>query len=679
MVYSSPLQYEDNNPLFFNQGGPSLNGPTPSVDKPVKVFYNGTGLDDIAGPVPMVDLSTNFNRSEAGLLFSTTTKVTLNGKILRTDSSAGTNPSGTGTAVILDAAEKMTRLFAESGVSGFGTFQIKCGKNVILEGCGAKVNSFNINRTNDNWIFSADYQIELEYSKAAPSGQLIKSGSDSWSLEPMEEYVYASFARDVIQKSEYHNPYLKPVPLPAPGSSSNASQTTVTQVPAGDSSSPIQFGTSQLNFTNIPQFKLSRRVSAEGITGPSGTGSCGSNISAYLNAKNWVTNRLAEAYGAGTNAGHIGSGVSFTSSTSPITKISDFNNLFLYNHLRTISFSETAGSYEVNETWLAMPTGIKYVEDYTVEASTDERFIRTVRVQGNIKGLMISQIPIMSGSGGLIPDVSGKIDLAFSATNGSTGTLNQNVIDLSGLSTQSNDQNFYGTKYENALSGWINDIKPYLYRRASYPVNFEKSNDDYISLAATPQPPPRNPTYCRQKLLNIIPVSTTEGHDARKGTISYSYEFNDKFKFISGVLAENISINQTGPVDVINEAFVLGRRLGPVLQSLGAKTSAKKDLTFEIIVVPPSSFNGFLLTNVECPLYTGGTTYKTIQNIIEGFKPFGDRNSSVFGAFTARTNDTGQVFVSQDNASWNPTEGRYTRTIGWVYQTCNLSRSYLDD
>jgi len=674
MVYSSPSNHEDDyNPLFSAQaGGPYSNGSTTST-KPVRVYYNGSGLDDIAGPVPLVDLSTVFNRSEAGTLFSTTTKVTLNGKILRTSNTVGTNPDGTGTAVILDASQKMTDLFSKD--NGFGTFQIKCGSNPIVEGCGVKVNSFNINKTNDNWIFSADYTIDLEYSKPASSGYLIRAGSDSWSLEPMEEYVYASFARDVTQKSEYHNPNLAPTRLSAPGASNGSNNTsTTTLIPSPtNQGEPNPYGISQLNFTNIPQFKLSRKISAEGITGPSGTGCVQGNVSAYLNAKNWVSERLAQPYSAGNNNN---SGVHFASSS--ISTISNFDKIFLYNHLRTINFSETAGSYEVNETWLAMPTGIKYVEDYTVEASTDERFVRTVRVQGSIKGLMIAQLPIMSGVSGLIP-TSGYIDLSFSKNNGASATnLSQGILNVSG-STNSYDQNFYGTKYENALSGWINDIKPYLYRRASYPINFEKSTDDYVSLTANPQPPPRNPTYCKQKLLNIIPVSTNEGHDPRKGSISYSYEFNDKFRFISGVLAENITINQTGPIDVINEAFVLGRRLGPVLQSLGAKTSSRKDLTFEIVVVPPSSFNGFMLSNSECPLYTGGTTYKTIQAIIEGFKPFGDRQSSVFGTFATRTNDTGQVFVSQDNSNWNPTEGRYTRTIGWVYQTCNLSRSYLDD
>jgi hypothetical protein len=550
----------------------------------------------------------------------------------------------------------MTNLFSQDA----GIFQIRCGSTNILEGSGVKINSFNINKNNDNWIFSADYSIDLEYTSPA-SGQFIKSASDAWSLEPMEEYVYSSFARNIQQKSEYHNPKLKPT---APNSSSVGSM-----VPPGTTGSTMPFGSIDLNFLNIPQFKLSRRITAEGI--PSGSGGhINRNYSAYLNAKNWVASRLAEPFNGAYGSG----GPTFNSSA--MSSITNFSNLFLYNHLRSTNFNELAGTYEVNETWLAMPTGIKYVEDYTVDSSTDERFIRTVKVQGSIKGLMIVSLPIMSGSSGLIPNNSGVIDLSYSKSSGLGGSVTQNVPDLTG-STASADGQIYSNKYQNALSGWINDIKPYLYRRASSLIDLDKSSDDYIPFG-TPQPAAKNPIYCKQKLLNIIPISTNEGHDPRKGTISYSYEFNDKFRFISGVLAESISINQTGPVDVINEAFVLGRRLGPVLQSLGSKTSAKKDLTFEVIVVPPSSWRGFMLSNEECPLYTGGQTYKAINTIIEGFKPFGDRQASVFGTFV-RSNDNGQVYVSQDNTNWNPTEGRYTRTVGWIYQTCNLSRSYLDD
>jgi len=197
------------------------------------------------------------------------------------------------------------------------------------------------------------------------------------------------------------------------------------------------------------------------------------------------------------------------------------------------------------------------------------------------------------------------------------------------------------------------------------------------------QSPPNNPVYSKHGLLNIIPISTSESHNTRKGIISYSYDFNNKFTIISGVISESINIEDSGPTDVIGEAFVLGRALGPVLQNLGTKTSAKKSVTVEVTVVPPSSLKGFFVQNSDCPLWTGGTVYQAITGIVEGLKPFGDRPTAFFGSSNVMrgggsTNATGQVFVSSDNQTWDPTNGRFVRSVSWTYQQCTTSKSWLD-
>jgi hypothetical protein len=75
-------------------------------------------------------------------------------------------------------------------------------------------------------------------------------------------------------------------------------------------------------------------------------------------------------------------------------------------------------------------------------------------------------------------------------------------------------------------------------------------------------------------------------------------------------------------------------------------------------------------------MYTGGTIYTSINNLIEALRPFGARTADYFG--TVRTSAAGQVFVSQDNQSWNPSDGRYSRNVSWVYQQCDNSTNYLD-
>ena len=643
----------------------------------IQVFFNGSGIHSIAGPVPFVKISKSFNNSEAGILQSIVNKVILTGKIVKTSGITDTTP-GEGTSGIISAINSLENLFSASGTNNnYKTFEIKCGSSSLLKADGVKVNSVNIDKSNDNWIFSADYNIELEYYTSISGFSGVKKGSDSWSLEPLEEYIYTAFSNSVTTKAEYYNPRLKPTApttsVPVPGAGANPAAGTASNA-----------GSADLQVLSIPRFKLSRKLTAEGVP-TFYNGLTTGNYSAYLNAKAWIAQRLADPF-----AGAYGSGGP-TFNSSAISSLSNFSTIFLYNHLRTVNFSETEGTYEVNDTWLAMPNAIRYTEDYTIETSTDNKFIRTVRVQGSINGLSMSNMSVASGGSGLIPNSSGLLDLSFANSSGTGSFLSDtSVPDLSnstspslsssaaGSNTSYDGKNFYGAKYLNAMSGWTNDIKPYLYRRAHLPTNLTNIADrtvDYVNPATAASFPPSNPIYCKSNVLNPIPISTSETHDPRKGSINYSYEFNNKFTFISGVLAENITVNDTGPTDVINEAFVLGRALGPVLQNLGTVTSAKKDLTFEVFVVPPSGPSAFFMTQAGCPLWTGGTVYQAIIGIIEGFKPFGARND-LFG--NTRSALSAQVYLSKDDHSWNPTEGHYTRQVSWTYQTCNISRSWMD-
>lgn len=677
MVYSSPQPEYENILISGNSKISSLSidtipAPTgPPTGPSIQVLFNGKGLHQFGGPVPFISLSKTYNRNNAGNVENIQTNVTIDGKIVRASGDNRVFSPGTGVAPILGAISGMQDLFRCTQ----GLFQVLCYDNNVprdlIRISGARVNSFNVDRSDNNWIFTADYRVELEYNEPGLTGlPPVKNTVDTWNVEPLEDAVYSNFKTSVSGKAEYSNPLMKPAALN-------------NQVPSAV--------VNTLSIVNIPQFKISRRLSAVGFPMSYSSTGCphpSGDHTAYLSAKKWVELKLKESFRHNGPSG----AVSLVNSTSDPVLLSNFDSVFLFNHLRTINFSISDGSYEVNDTWLAMPTGMSYIEDYTLETSTDEKYIKTVRVQGNIKGLSFAPIPIMSGGSGLIPITGwpgapevGKLSLGYSMTSGD-GLFSSSSKVLDNFNYDSHNLNkFQGAKYHNALSGWINDIKPYLYRRASLVLNNASDrNDTYISPIVNPIPPPKNPIYCRENLLNTIPISTTEGHDPRKGTISYSYEYNNKLIFISGAISENITIDETGPADVINEAFVIGRRLGPVLQSVGSVTSAKKNVSIEVVVLPPSSLAGFPMTSKECPLYTGGTVYKTITGIIEGLKPYGDRVVSIFGNMQNDTrtggqlNNNGQVYVQQDTQTWHPAEGRYSRNIGWVYEACNISRNYLD-
>ena len=646
MVYFQPQN-------FINQALPA------NRSRPVEVLYNGSGIHLITGPVPLVDISKSANRNSAGAIESYTVKIDIDGKIVRTGVDGDVVQNGSGIAPVLAGVKELKDFFDQSG--DFGVFEIVCPAidnlpAVIYSATGVKVLDIVFNRSDDNWIYTCDYNISMEYyeSSVDAGGYFVQNTSDSWTVEPVEDYMYSFFINEVNQKRETHNPQLLPQP---------ASQ---------DDPQPSNFATEKsanalLSVVNIPQYRISRRVSAVGL--PSGTGIQAAN-SAYFNAKKWVEDRLATAF----DPNQIGSG----SGLANFNYTEGARGVELYNHLRNTNFSVSDATYEVNDTWIAMPTGISYVEDYSIDCSTDDRFIKTVRIQGQIRGLSVSNIPTMSGEASRqIIDNSGRIN-----TSGSMLGLSQDldteyqIPDNRLLNNHiSKNKTIYPNKYQNAASGWLNDIKPYLYRRACFATNSSDRNRHYVD-KVRPELLVGNPIYSYEPLLNINPVSTTEGLDPRKGTISYSVEYNNKLTLITGIITENINISDTGPTDVFGESFIIGRRLGPILQSLNAKTSTRKDISIDVTVLPPSSIEGMIMTQKDCPLYTGGSIYHQIQTIIEGFKPFGQRIEA-FGNIN-RPQQPGQVYVSQDNQNWSPAEGRYSRNVSWVYQQCDNSKNYLD-
>ena len=625
--------------------------PTPRPTPAVQVKYNNSGIHQFTGPVPLVDINHTVSRNNAGLIEGHIVRIDLSGKIIMPTVTI----NSTGIGPVLTGIKNLREFLAKNDN---GTLEVVCGStNTIVSFTGAKLADFTVNKSDDNWTQSADYSMSFECYQPSgiAAGYYVKSTNDSWSIESLEDSVYTNISLNSNIKSEVHNPQLKPnapsdssvIPGPVTGPGSSPSNASVTAI-------------------NVPQYRITHRVSAVGL--PSGTGNLLANGS-YMEAKRWVTDRLATSFN--TSAPNWSSGIGYFMESNDLNNYNT-NKLFLYNHVRSTNFSITDGSYEINDTWLAMPSGVAYIEDYSIEASTDDRNIKTVRVQGQIRGLNLTNLSVLSGDPNYInPSGSGKI-LLKDYDQQIASDIGHNILDNN---TQTSSTKIQQYKYQNALSGWLYDIKPYVYRRAGILINSPDRNATYTS-PTNPTTRPNNPIYCYEGLLNPNPTSTTEGHDPRKGTISYSVEYNNRLNIISGVLSENISINHSGPTDVFGETFVIGRRLGPVLQSLNARTSARKDVTIDVTVPPPTSVAQMLINNSACPVYTGGYIYTTIDDLIKGLAPWGPRTQSLFG--NTRAIGAGNVFLTQNNHSWNPADGRFSRSVSWTYQPCTNSQNYLD-
>jgi len=659
MVYIDPIITNDSFTIF--SGAPNTGTPPPApANRNVRVLYNGVNIHDITkGNVPLVSIKENSNTTPNGELYSSTVQLTLTGKILAENKGI--------TGILDNSYNFRSMFFGNSGNAVFkepkdqynGFLKILCGSdsNEAFSVTGVRVVSLNIDESGDNWTQGADYTVELEYSvprrfDALNNEYYVKSTIDTWSIEPLDEYAYymdsgIKLSNAVIK--EKHNPKLKP--------------TAATEA----SPQPSDTNNFQLRIVNIPQYRISRKLSAVGLprhSGLSGT------FHAYQNAQEWVKDRLIQAYQpSGTGGIHV----SLDQETC------------LYNHLRTIRFSIQDASYEVNDSWLAMPVKIGYTEDYTVSMSTEEGHIKNVKIQGEIKGLVKANNQLTSGTSGVIPssrDTSiglNELMMAKPETSGLSYSI-PDARDGSTANVTSVNTALQNVKYSNASDAWISDIKPYLFRRANLIMHSVDRDRSYINNFTTDSRA-QNPIYSYERPLNPNPISSSETHDPRKGTINYSYEFTNKFKYFDKTLSENITISDTHPTDVINESFVLGRRLGPVLQDLGTSTSAKKQIDLEIMVPPPTSIKGFFMSHPDCPLYIGGTLYTSIRNLMNQLKPFGDRPTYVFGSNGQRTpavNDSGNLYISSDTHSWEPTEGIYRLSMGWTYQHCLVTEQTLD-
>jgi hypothetical protein len=602
----------------------SLQG-TPTSTRKVEIKYNGTGIHTYTYSTPMLTLSHSYNRTEGGILLSTTNRINLTGKI---------HNAGGDSDSITDLLAKESGLKSMFSGCPVGNLEVICNGATILAASGVRALSISTDPSPDNLTRTLGYTVDLEYYEKAPDNEgLVTTASDSWSIEPIEDYVYTNFTIGGIAQKALVD--YRPT-SPAIGS---------------------------LNIKSIPQFRVSHRVSAKGVI-PNGI--CGYNGSGYFvpyrEAEKWVKARLSQPWTTSNTSGaFIG-----TYNIPPET------NMWLFNHVRATNFSMTEGTYEISDTWLAMPEGITHVEDYTIDVSTDEKYMKTVRVQGSIRGLDIASTSKLSGDSSLTPDSNGKLNLSPSnIANNSGGSATHGSHSATTTSVAAN-------KYENAITAWISGVKPYLYHRASSVLNASRGS-----------PPPsepldtryQNPIFRSERLLNVVPWSTNETHDHKKGIVTYGYEFNNKTSILSGVLSENITITDNAPADVVAEVFVLGRSLGPVLQSLGTKTACTKDVTLEITVLPATGMDQVFMSSASCPLYTGNQLYQDLNLIIESLRPFGSRSAGLFNsshAGLARGVQTGQCYVDRDTQSWNPSDGRYTRNVSWKYQQCTNTKYFLD-
>jgi len=146
------------------------------------------------------------------------------------------------------------------------------------------------------------------------------------------------------------------------------------------------------------------------------------------------------------------------------------------------------------------------------------------------------------------------------------------------------------------------------------------------------------------------PTSTSFGYNILEATASYSFTFNNRpANCFSGALSETISLTRAKPVEVHSNLTILGRKAGPILQAIGTRTAWTQEINIEAAAIP------YRLCNTG-DLWDG--------NPGEHYDGFVTRfEASISG-------DDFTIFRTQDQETWDPKNGRYTRGVNWIYTEC---------
>ena len=361
----------------------------------------------------------------------------------------------------------------------------------------------------------------------------------------------------------------------------------------------------------IPRtYRITHNISANGKAHYFPSGATVVKIPAWQSARDYVVNNLIAK-----------SGIFDYPNTTPLPYPNVNNQLGSgtmnlidkyrgFNHTRTEDIDVSAGSFSVTETFL-LASGDSY-EDYNMSVSKgiDNAFV-SVSIDGTVKGL--NEIS-PSGFGehqtvgvGFVPPASPP------------------TIEVIASGAYDNALKKYNEITNSGQYGLTSDV----FKRAQNSVAFE---------------------------LNSQPKSISLGLNEFNGEITYSLEFDNRpTNIMSGVLSENISVNDTYPGDVFAIIPVLGRATGPVLQYVGSRTEYKRDVQIELQMdytdLHYASGRGLI---TQKPSIVEPTRTQ-LRNLIKSLSPEGEPGVR-------------QYFISAPSENWSPKTGSYNFSISWTYE-----------
>lgn len=177
--------------------------------------------------------------------------------------------------------------------------------------------------------------------------------------------------------------------------------------------------------------------------------------------------------------------------------------------------------------------------------------------------------------------------------------------------------------------------------------------------------------------LHPVPLNKSVARDLNAGTISYTYNYDDRPpNIVPGSISESIQINDTYPGEIFSVTPVIGRSQ-PVLQYLNSRSEYKRSLSINITM---ANTGRPLYDNYLNQINDSGTLtsnqHAVLQNLFFARKPSISNTAELNLIYQAANpaNDpnfniaNGKCYHSAPNESWDPRTRNYSYNVEWTYE-----------
>ena len=281
------------------------------------------------------------------------------------------------------------------------------------------------------------------------------------------------------------------------------------------------------------------------------------------------------------------------------------------------SIDREAGSYSLTETYTLYSGGYPVIETVTINQDTGEEDVNSVSIQGTIQGL--NTLDGFASSG----------NAYFNALLYFTGVIDTGIPSTS-----------------------------YYYARGVL--------RDFNNLSIVPWLHPR-------------PLTKSVATDFNAGTISYTYNYNDRpANLIPGSISESIQISDTYPGELFSVTPVIGRSQ-PVLQYLNSRSEYKRTLSINLTMGSTGVLSFGTVNNKGENIDSSVNRRLMLQRMLLTEKPSISQVSGLNDIFQAANpvNDpsftvaNGKCFHSAPTENWDARARTYSYSIDWTYERTN--------